>query len=246
MKKIMIVVVLCLFILLVGCADNNQAEELNEENATASDLDNVSESITEERQEEINVPISLPTGQCIPGWKCISSQMKAYRNESCGFERRIRCPLGCQNDTCRAATVCTSGFVCVNQYMKGYQTEACTTINDVECPGGCEEGECLFYNASAVQEAAAPAAESSPSPPADDSRILRMGQQEKVEINGEEHVISVYLLEPSRTKFSVDGFKTDWLEEGDTAHIRDVTITVKEILFQSFEGGKQQVRYTVE
>ena len=233
-------------VIIIGCGQEEQAEDLIEENTTTSAIENYSAETSVE--EEIETPASLPLGACEVGWKCISSQIKAYRNESCGFGQRITCPLGCQNDTCRAASVCTSGFKCISDYRKGYQLEACTWINDVECPGGCEDGECLFYNASAVEEVAAPAAtaaDSSPPPP-DNSKTLRMGQQETITINEEEHVLTLYILEQSRVKFSVDGFKTDWLEEGDRAAIRGITIKVNEILFQSFSGGKQEVRYTVE
>lgn len=248
MKKIMAAAFLLLFVLLVGCADKNQAEDLNEEKASVSAVDDTSQPITEEGQEKINAPpSSLPAGQCATGWKCISSTMKGFQNLNCTWGERSKCPLGCFNNTCRAASACVSGFKCINDHRKGYQTEACTWINDAECPGGCEQGECLFYNASAVEEATALAAEEDIStPPVDNSRTLRMGQQEAVEINAEERVISVYILEQSRMKFSVDGFKTDWLGEGETATIRGLTITVKEILFQSFSGGKQEVRYMVE
>lgn len=245
-KKIKLVALLFMLVILIGCAQEDSAEEVMEESETVSAFENDSAGIIAE--DEIGAVTTLPLGACTAGWKCISSQIKAYRNESCGFGRRITCPLGCLNDTCRAASTCTSGFKCINDHRKGYQTEACTWINDVECPGGCEDGECLFYNTSAAEEAeaVAPPTRAEPSPPLDDSRTLRMGQQEMVEINNEEHVISLYILEQSRMKFSVDGFKTDWLEEGDTANIRGITLAVKEILFQSFSGGKQEVRYTVE
>ena len=247
MKKIIPAVFFLLFILLIGCGSQEQVEELMEENATISADDTVSQAITEDGEQESAAPSSLPPGQCAPQWKCISSTTKAFQKQDCSWGERSKCPLGCFNDTCRAASTCDSGFKCINDHRKGYQTEACTWINDVECPGSCENGECLFYNASAVQDVASPAAEQeSSSPPVDNSKTLRMGQQETVEINGEEHVISVYILEPSKMKFSVDGFKTDWLEEGESATIRCVTLDVKEILFQSFSGGKQEVRYTVE
>ncbi len=244
MKKIIMLALLLLFIVIMGCSQAELAEESIAENTTVVLLENTSESMVEEISE---VSPSLPSGQCLPTWRCISSQIKAYQKADCSWGERITCRLGCFNDTCRAGSTCESGFKCINDHRKGYQTEACTWINDVECPGGCEEGECLFYNASAVEDIAAPAAiVEDPSPPPDNSKTLRMGQQETVEINGEEHVISVYILEQSKMKFSVDGFKTDWLEEGDTATIRGITITVNEILFQSFSGGKQEVRYTVE
>lgn len=241
MKKIIFWLLVLSLLLIIGCAEEKQAEELREEKETASSPEDDSTEIAAE--DETSAPAALPSGACAPGWKCISSQMKAYRNESCGFEQRVTCSLGCQNDTCRAASTCTPRFKCINDHRKGYQTESCTWINDVECPGGCEEGECLFYNETAAPEEAQAAAEA---PLPDTGRTLRMGQQETVEINSEEHIISVYLLEPSRMKFSVDGFKTDWLEEGDTANIRGITLAVKEILFQSYSGGKQEVRFTVE
>ena len=232
MKKIIPAVFFLLFILLIGCGSQEQVEKLMEENATISADDTVSQAITEDGEQESAAPSSLPPGQCAPQWKCISSTTKAFQKQDCSWGERSKCPLGCFNDTCRAASTCDSGFKCINDHRKGYQTEACSWINDVECPGSCENGECLFYNASAVQDVASPAAEQeSSSPPVDNSKTLRMGQQETVEINGEEHVISVYILEPSKMKFSVDGFKTDWLEEGESATIHTVTFYFKNNVF---------------
>ena len=249
MKKIMVVLFLLLSLVIIGCGQKGSVEESTTADSRISMNTSepiADEQITAEGSEEIAVQSSLPPNQCAAGWKCISSQIKAYRSTNCSFGQRVQCPLGCLNDTCKAASVCTSGFKCINDHRKGYQTEACTWINDLECPGGCEEGECLFYNASAVEDVAAPAATAASSPPPDNSKTLRLGQQETITINEEEHILTLYILEPSRVKFSVDGFKTDWLEEGDSATIRGVTLDVKEILFQSFSGGKQEVRYTVE
>ena len=247
MKKIMPAGIILLVSAPIGGRSQEPADAVFVKNATISANDTVSKAIREDGEQESAVPSSIPLGQCAPKWKCISSTTKAFQKQDCSWGERSKCPLGCFNDTCRAASTCDSGFKCINDHRKGYQTEACTWINDVECPGGCENGECLFYNASAAEDVAPPAAEEDSSPlPIDNSKTLRMGQQETVEINGEEHVISVYILEQSKMKFSVDGFKTDWLEEGDSATIRGVTLDVKEILFQSFSGGKQEVRYTVE
>ncbi|HLC71133.1 MAG TPA: hypothetical protein VJI32_03945 [Candidatus Nanoarchaeia archaeon] len=233
------IVFVMLFILILGCNSEEQASL--QENETPTVLENISQETPESSSD-----IDLPAGECLVGWKCISSTVKAYREPDCSFGERVQCPLGCFNDTCRAASTCTSGFKCINDHRKGYQTEACTWINDVECPGGCEEGECLFYNASAMEITPEPEVEEEPAAPVDNSRTLRMGQQETIDIGDEDRVISIYILEQSKVKFSVDGFKTDWMEEGDTVLIRGLTITVKEILFQSFSGGKQEVRYTVE
>lgn len=242
MRQMVLVMFLAMLIFIMGCSTEEQAVVVDE-NETLAEM----EASPQGGQEEMDTPAPLPLGACDVGWKCISSLMKAYRNTSCGFGERVSCPLGCVNDTCKAASTCISGFKCINNHRRGYQTEACTWINDVECPGGCEEGECLFYNASAAQASeveAEPTAEE-PVAPVDDSSTLRMGQQETVEIGDEEHIISLYILEQSRVKFYVDGFKTNWLEEGDSSVVHGVTITVHEILFQSYSGGKQEVRYTI-
>ncbi len=245
MKKIIFLLLVLSLLLIIGCAEEKQAEELMEENETASSPEDDSTA-----EDEASAPLLLPSGACAPSWKCISSQMKAYQNESCGFERRITCPLGCQNDTCRAASVCTSGFICLGQagqQRRAYQTEGCTTINEVECPGGCEEGECLFYNETAAQEEAQAVQQAAAeAPPPDTSRMLQIGQQEVVTVGETEHTLSLTILEQNRARFTVDGFRTDWLEENQNVTIRGLKLTIKEIMFQSYDGGKQQVRYTLE
>ncbi len=242
MKKIIMLALLLLFIVIMGCSQAEPVEELRAENAPAVLLENTSEAMVEEISE---VSPALPSGQCASGWKCISSQIKSYRSANCSFGQRVQCPLGCVNDTCKAASVCTSGFICLYN-RRAYQTEGCTTINEVECPGGCADGECLPYNATAAAEAAAEqAAAAASAPPPDTSRTLQMGQQDLVTVGETEHSISLSILEESRVKFSVDGFKTDWLEDQESIIIRGLNLTVREILFQSYDGGKQQVKYTV-
>ncbi len=234
----MLVMVVC--VILLGCSQ--EADILDQQEVSTND------SVPEDNVPEgtIVTNVSAP-GECDAGWKCISSSMKAYRQEDCSFGERVQCPLGCFNDTCRAASTCSSGFKCINDHRKGYQTEACNWINDVECPGGCQDGECLLYNETAAQQAQQETAQAAAdAPPPDTSRTLSMGEQEVVEINEQEHIISLYILEASRTKFSIDGFKTDWLEEGNSILIRGLNLTIKEILFQSYPGGAQQVRYTIE
>ena len=249
MKRTIVMMLLLLSVVIIGCGQEESAEGSDTADALVSANTSeqiTAEQITEEGPEEIEAPSSLPPGQCVSGWKCISSQMKAYRLANCSFSQRVQCPLGCLNDTCKAASVCTSGFICL-QNRRAYQTEGCTTINEVECPGGCEDGECLPYNATATAEAAAEqAAAAASAPPPDTSRTLQMGQQDLVTLGETEHSISVSILEQSQVKFNVDGFKTDWLEEQESIIIRGLNLTVREILFQSFSGGKQQVRYTVE
>ena len=81
MKKIIIAVLLLLLVIVIGCGQEETAEELVEEEETFPALENDS---TERRAEdEIDTPVPVPPGACTPVWKCISSQMKAYQNESC-------------------------------------------------------------------------------------------------------------------------------------------------------------------
>ena len=228
---------------LVGCASKTEQAVLDENSSLPADQEAPLLNETEEEQ----MPASLPSGACTPGWTCISGQLKAYRTENCTFIERRECPLGCQNDTCRASSVCEQGFKCLDERRVGYQTLVCTWDHVKECPAGCANGDCLPENAT-VQNAsteAAPQTEEAPAPPPDTSKSLRPGEQALLENNGGEYILEIYVLEESQVRLSLDGAKSDWLEEGDSFTVRGITITVKEILFQSYGGGTREIRYTI-
>ncbi|MDP3640197.1 MAG: hypothetical protein Q8R53_03280 [Nanoarchaeota archaeon] len=233
----------CIALLFVGGCVSEPEETTASGNGTSLEESNASLGNETETQ---NFP-SLPAGQCTPGWTCLSGQIKAYRTGNCTFIERRECPLGCQNDTCRASSICEQGFKCLDERRVGYQTLVCTWDHVKECPAGCANGDCLPENATAQNASAeaAPQTAEIPAPPPDTSKSLQPGEQAILENNGEEYVLEIYILEESRVRLSLGGAKSDWLEEGDSFTARGITITVKEILFQSYGGGTREIRYTV-
>ena len=102
--------------------------------------------------DDLNIPnegvlnnVSIDSaGACTPQWRCISSQLKAYQLANCSFVSKLRCPLGCFNDSCRIAETCTPGFGCVNDHIKGYQMESCQWASQTNCDWKGENGDCVL------------------------------------------------------------------------------------------------------
>lgn len=242
-KRLFMLFFLLALFFLVGCVSKTEQPALPENDSLLSE-----EELSLPNETNELIPASLPAGACTPGWACISGQLKAYRTENCTFVQRRECPLGCQNDTCRASSVCEQGFKCLDERRVGYQTLVCTWDHVKECPAGCVNGDCLPENATVQNATETPALqqpEEAPAPPPDTSKSLRPGEQAIVENDGEEYVLEIYILEEGRVRLSLDGAKSDWLEEGNSFTARGITVTVKEILFQSYGGGTREIRYTI-
>ena len=101
--------------------------------------------------DDLNIPnegvlnnVSIDSaGACTPQWRCISSQLKAYQLANCSFVSKLKCPLGCFNDSCRSAGTCTPCFGCVNDHIKGYRMESCQWASQTNCDWKCENGDCV-------------------------------------------------------------------------------------------------------
>ena len=235
-KAILFVVIILSILVVVSCTP---AREENDSGKIP--LLNESGNVTNE--SAINSTGINPSGACTPQWRCISSRIKAYQLGNCSFTSRLECPLGCFNDSCRIAQTCTPGFGCVNDHIKGYQMESCQWTSETNCDWKCENGECI----SKPENYTEPAAESPNTAPAPISmRSVAIGGTDNITVNGVDYSVSIYALEPDRVRMVVDDLRSDWVMEGDTVIFSNgVTLVVKEILFQSFSGGKRQVGYTV-
>ncbi|MBI2661900.1 hypothetical protein HYX11_00380 [Candidatus Woesearchaeota archaeon] len=118
--------------------DSSVKESIKEEIKTENTL---VKSIVEETKKE-EVPATTTSSTCVPGWKCISSTMKAYLNEDCTWKGKSTCKLGCANNACIVGSVCTSGFKCMNNNTKGFQNEDCSWDQTVTCDLGCKNAAC--------------------------------------------------------------------------------------------------------
>lgn len=248
---------LILTLILFGC-------DVAEESGLGEEIDvgvekEVEEPAIEEDVEESGKEtfVEEEEGLCTSGWKCISKWYKAYQLADCSWKDKKECTLGCVNGTCVAAETCASGFKCINENEKGFQTETCSWIKTKKCDWGCEDGECkpastenetadgtVNQTTSEEEEAEEEIAEEAVE---EDVKMLYLNAKDVIEVDGEEHNLSIYNIELDWVRLDIDGKKTGWLGEGDNfTSVSGVTIIIKEILFQPYVGGTKAVGYTVE
>ena len=217
---------------LVACAsvENSNTGEIDG-NLSASD-------IVENGMEE-----AAKAGACASEWVCINSDTKIFRLQNCSFAQRQDCKFGCANNTCKLAPVCSPGFTCHGTYSKGYQQSDCSWISETKCEYGCKDAKCL----GKPNETIVAVSTSTPAPVAASWPYLSVGEKVEVSTNNTVYNMSIYILDPDRVQMKLGEKKSDWLSEGESYHFfYGVTITIKEILFQSHEGGIRKVGYELE
>ncbi len=228
---------LLLALLLLGCSRDAEEKTLPGTAAVGE---------VTQREETESFPETLPEAEiiiqppsaCNASWKCISSSTKAWQLENCSFAQRAECPLGCENDACKKGSTCIAGFKCKGSQVKGYQTESCAWISETKCEYGCLDAECLpkpNVTASTPIVEEVQAATPPPKP------VLNLG--ETVEVGGKK--LSIHQIESGQVQLAVDGKKSSWLAEGSTYTSGSLVITVHEIFFQSYGGGKKQISYSI-
>lgn len=246
--------ILIFLILLVGCTTIIEDEE-NSIEATSISEEKVTDGLSSELPEEISgtVPEEIPVkaavqpGMCAPSWKCISTKYKAYQDANCAFIKKTECPLGCFNNSCKAGKNCEVGFKCITETWSGYQKEDCDWINKKLCENGCLDGDCLNATQSNITESTdstteetSSSSEEETSTPTESFSILKYG--DKTTINY--HNLSIYLLESEQVKITLDGKNSNWLATGESYARNGLNVTIKEIMFQSFQGGTKAISYT--
>lgn len=240
MVKIILLGLLVLTVLILMGCNTFRTED------TAVNQTVLNESIGVTNESVLNNTIINSAGACTPQWRCISSQLKAYQLANCSFTSKLKCPLGCFNDSCRVAETCTPGFGCVNDHIKGYQMESCQWASQTNCDWKCENGECVpkpenYTEPESAATSTEPAASASPP-----RYSLAAGSIDNITVGGIGHSISIYAIEPARVRIVVDDLRSDWATEGSTITFSNgVTLVIKEILFQSFSEGQRKVVYTV-
>lgn len=230
-RGVLIVFVLIALVIVLGCGPEIALpSELsdNADNKTAA-------SASKEGENETPLEEATP---CSAGWTCLSLSQKIYRHANCSFGQRSDCRYGCANETCRAPPTCTIGVVCSGNHYRGLQVETCEFNWKEKCEYGCAEGKCLPAPPPENASSGSALIDEGPQPMIS---ILAVGEMQ--EISG--HNVSIALITEDQVMLSVDGRRSDWLMEG-TVYIRgDLSLTIQEILFQSYSGGKRQIGYMV-
>lgn len=212
--------------------------------AGCTTLEKTGSNISSNETVELNLTVALnetSTGPCTPHWGCISSTHKAYQLANCTWTDSKECALGCVDNECRAPKTCTRGYKCHGLKKRGLQIESCDWIIDEDCDWGCENATCKPKpNQTAIVEEPVET-----TAPATTLYTLNAGTEESIEFEGESHILSIYLIEAERVRLNLDSKKSEWLMADNSFTSGNVNITVVDILFQPYAGGKQAISYTV-
>ncbi len=233
-------------LLIVGCQSSVVISD-----TVTGDVNGTVNSLNNSNVSEIAAPTS-----CTAQWRCISSTIRAFQNESCKFTIRETCPLSCvmENGTCLKVN-CKDGFFCRNSVTRGYQDQYCAWMLEEKCEFGCKKGKCLNateagVNTTVKNETEAVKVEEKAPDIYAGVEWLNAGEVVTFSAKGDtnnltDHTFSIKAIEGGRVIVKVDTFNSDWLEEGDTAKFLGGTVLVDivEIQFQAFDGGVRKVGY---
>ena len=235
MKKVILVSIglLISLLLIAGCE-----EEIRKTNTTGENLANNTDESSDDEEPLPQIPPK--PGDCPGKFICISSIVSAYQDTNCKITNRTTCKTECGTEgICKEKEIkiCTPGFKCRSQQERGFQREDCAWDKKEKCEFGCN----TVTNKCANQSSAVIPAPNITAVPKTADPIITFG--ETVEISAGN--LSIYLLEPGRVQLKLNSKRSDWIEEGQNYTFPDATISIKEILFQAYDGGKKQVVYTV-
>ena len=77
--------------------------------------------------------------------------------------------------------------------------------------------------------------------------VTKLTETSNITLNKKNYIIQIYNFEGDRVKIKVNDIRGDWLKEGESfTDNGEITLTLKEILYQAYAGGKQQVGYTLK
>lgn len=229
-KKIALVSIIA-FLFVVACSppvpSANQSLVVN--------ITNASNGLPTETEQ-------LPESPCSPAWVCISSSFRAYQYGNCSIGQREECSDKCEGGTCvkpeRIATICTTGFKCMNENIQAFQQEDCNWISKTYCEWGCNNKVCRDKPNATEQS-------SETTVVVPDIRTLNIGEIQILESSGKQYNLSIYILEESRVRLKLNELKSNWLQPGgNVTFSTGVTIYLRDILFQPYDGGVKAVEYT--
>ncbi len=75
--------------------------------------------------------------------------------------------------------------------------------------------------------------------------ILEIGESQTYDIDGESITVEAIFIDDDEARFRVNGESTDSLQEGESSSVAGTEIAVREVNFQDFAGGIQQVEFTI-
>ncbi|MBS3124552.1 hypothetical protein J4437_08055 [Candidatus Woesearchaeota archaeon] len=252
-KVTIIILIFFISLFLIACTSlkiNNLEDNKNnlDDNHTSDTEINVENAVTE-KTDIING--ETPQPDCIVGWSCIDFRHRANRLENCTVTKVETCPVVCDNGRClsraRSNVTCTPGFKCKGEFLKGYQMEGCDWTSETKCEYGCSNNTCQPKpNITESTTSTTGSNTGQPAEPVIPTYIISQGQTVSIDVQGTQAILKVYNLEDGRVRFMLDAFKSDWLSEGQSNTFpQGLKINVKEIYFQSYQGGKREVRYSL-
>lgn len=228
-RNLLLLLLLIFSFILTGCTVMKESFS----NASSNETPKLNQTI-------IAVLNETMAGQCSSHWGCISSVYKAYQLANCTWTDKKECALGCVDGECRTPRTCTRGYKCNGMKKRGLQIESCEWIIEEDCDWGCENATCKPKpNQTAVVEQPAKT-----TAPQTTIHTLKAGTEESIDYAGENHVLSIYLLEVDKVRLNLDGKKSEWLMEDDSFASGSLKITVIDILLQPYAGGTQEILYT--
>lgn len=239
--------------LVIGCSVPTSQVE-NNSNLSLTSNQTIAEENTSVSSPS-DIAVQNPTS-CQEQWRCVSASTLAHQEGNCTFKNKQTCPLGCnfENNSCKTLE-CKEGYGCRTPSTKAYQDKYCSWMLEEKCEFGCWKGACLnATEAQALNTTDNATKMAKPAPPVYDPyagvQWINVGESVEFSMNGKNntqlnHTLSILAIEDGRVIMKVDTLHSDWVREGETAKFLGGTIfiDIREIQFQSFEGGVRKVGY---
>ncbi len=238
--------------ILTGCASSEKDSFNDNEldlNKSSDDILKNNSPLPSENGTDEEIPLGSreeTSGSCQDAWVCISSKARMHRLSNCTFKQKESCETRCEDGQCleniRSNVTCIPGFKCKSSNSKGYQMESCGWTSETRCEFGCSNNTCNTQ----PSESATAGEENKETKPAEPIYYLSLGETQTITYNEVKYSFSIYNLDAGQVRVSLDNFKSDWITEGSSTTFGvGVKITVKEIYYQAYPGGKQMIGYTV-
>ena len=252
MKKILFITCL-VFILIFVVSCNSGVDDINESNnssVSGAYEESGEESVTKNADSSQDAVLEkAKTGKCEEAKVCISSVYIADRNADCSISGKKKCTLGCVDNACKIGETCDVGFACLSETWHGYRKSDCSWTQKSLCENGCADGSCVEVNnslASNMTENSSSAKSVdkvvTPAPSSPTIYTVQFGSSIVVS----EHEVSIYNLEPDKVRISIDGKNSEWLSEGANVTLSGLQVFIKGVYLQSYQGGKQEVDFSLE
>ncbi|MBU0460676.1 MAG: hypothetical protein KKH52_02950 [Nanoarchaeota archaeon] len=184
----------------------------------------------------LNQTITTPTETCNASWQCLDENTKAYQLENCSYTQESACSAGCENGSCIIET-CAPGWKCKGEYYRAYQSDTCAWVNKVKCDFGCLNATCQNETVTETTTEEAPAAPT--------SNLLKMGEIFNVTSGGNYYTLAIYNIGAEGVQLSINGKSSPWISDNTNYTSGSLTILVKDVYFQPYSGGKQEITYLI-